>query len=80
MDEAPRLADYVATLERRYAEKVPGYEATIRKAVRQSASQHGREVFGVQAYERIQQENWPLRLFDGYMGATNKHADSRPRP
>jgi hypothetical protein len=32
-------------------------EATIRKAVRRSANHHGREVFGAQAYERIQQVN-----------------------
>ena len=54
---AMRLADYVGTLERRYVKKFPEYEATIRKAVRRSAYHHGREVFGVQAYERIQQVN-----------------------
>ena len=52
-----RLADYVESLERRYVEKFPGYEATIRKAVRRSANRHGRGVFGAQAYERIQQVN-----------------------
>jgi hypothetical protein len=50
-----RLADYVATLEHRYDKKFPGYEATIREAARRSANHHGREVFGAQAYERIQQ-------------------------
>ena len=52
-----RLADYVATLERRYAQKFPGHEATIRKAVQRWTNHHGREVFGAQAYERIQQVN-----------------------
>jgi hypothetical protein len=33
-----RLADYVTTLERRYVELFPGFETTIRKAVRQSAN------------------------------------------
>jgi hypothetical protein len=54
---AMRLADYVSTLEHRYAEKFPGSEATILKAVRQSANRHGRELFGDQAYHRIQQVN-----------------------
>ena len=52
-----RLADYVATLERRYVTMFPGYEATIRKAVRRSANHHGRGVFGAKADERIQQVN-----------------------
>lgn len=52
-----RLADYVETLEHRYAKKFPGHEATIRNAVRQSADHHGREVFGAPVYERIQQVN-----------------------
>jgi len=52
-----RLADYVETLERRYAKKFPGHEATIRTAVQQSANYHGREVFGAQVYERIQLVN-----------------------
>jgi hypothetical protein len=52
-----RLADYVATLERRYVQKFPGHEATIRKAVQQSANHHGRELFGAQAHERIRQVN-----------------------
>lgn len=52
-----RLADYVETLSRRYVHKFPGYEATIRKAVRRWANHHGREVFGAKAYERIQQVN-----------------------
>ena len=59
-----RLADYVATLERRYAEKFPGYEATIRKAVRRSTNHHGRVIFGAKAYERIQlvhaQSSWKI--------------------
>jgi hypothetical protein len=52
-----RLADYVANLERRYAKMFPQHEATIRKAVRRSVDHHGREVFGAQADERIQQVN-----------------------
>lgn len=52
-----RLADYVSTLERRYVEMFPGHESTIRKAVRQSVNHHGREVFGAQAHERIQEVN-----------------------
>ena len=52
-----RLADYVATLERRYVEKFPGHEATVRQAVRRSTNHHGREWFGAGAYERIQREN-----------------------
>lgn len=52
-----RLADYVATLEHRYVNKFPGNEATIQEAGRRSANHHGREVFGAQAYERIQQVN-----------------------
>lgn len=61
-----RLADYVATLERRYVEKFPGCDAMIRTAIQRSTSQHGRQVFGAQAYERIQQVNtqssWKLLL------------------
>ena len=52
-----RLADYVRSLERRYVDKFPGHDATIRKAVRRWANHHGREVFGAKAYERIQQVN-----------------------
>jgi hypothetical protein len=52
-----RLADYIETLERRYVTKFPGYEATIRTAVRRSVNHHGREVFGSKAYERSQQVN-----------------------
>jgi hypothetical protein len=52
-----RLADYVATLERRYIKMFPGSEAAIREAIRRSAAHHGREIFGAQAYERIQQVN-----------------------
>jgi hypothetical protein len=51
------LADYVATLERRYVEKFPGHEATIQQATRLSANHHGREMFGAQAYEWIQRVN-----------------------
>jgi hypothetical protein len=60
-----RLADYVATLERKYVEKFPGHEATIRQAARLSSNRHGREVFGAAAYEQIQQVNaeWSLKLF-----------------
>jgi hypothetical protein len=54
---AMRMADYVATLERRYAEKFPGHEAAIEQATRRSANHHGREVFGASAYERIRQVN-----------------------
>lgn len=53
-----RLADYVAKLERRYAKMFPGHEATIREAVRRSVNHHGREVFGPQADQRLQQENF----------------------
>lgn len=52
-----RLADYVGTLEERYIKKFPGYEATIKKAVRRGANHHGSEVFGDRAYERIQEVN-----------------------
>ena len=60
-----RLADYVATLERKYVEKFPGHEATIRQAARLASNRHGCEVFGAAAYERIQQVNaeWSLKLF-----------------
>ncbi|TMQ09083.1 MAG: hypothetical protein E6J90_38775 [Deltaproteobacteria bacterium] len=54
---AMRMADYVASLERRYAKKFPGHEATIRQAVRVSVSHHGRAVFGSPVYEQIQQVN-----------------------
>jgi hypothetical protein len=47
-----RMANYVATLERRYVDKFPGHEASIRHAVRRSANHHGRAVFGSPAYER----------------------------
>lgn len=59
-----RLANYVATLERRYITMFPEYEATIRKAVRRSVSHHGREVFGAHAHKRIQDVNarWPLKI------------------
>ena len=52
-----RLADYVAALEHRYIKKFPGYEATIREAVRRAANHHGRKLCGTQAYDRIQQVN-----------------------
>jgi hypothetical protein len=52
-----RLADYVESLERRYLEKFPGHEASIRKAVRRGANCHGGAVFGDRAYERIQKVN-----------------------
>lgn len=50
---AMRLAGYVASLECKYAKIFPGHEATILQALRRSANRHGREVFGVPAYERI---------------------------
>lgn len=52
-----RMANYVATLERRYIDMFPEHEATIRSAVQRSAGSHGREVFGARVYERIQQVN-----------------------
>jgi hypothetical protein len=58
-----RLANYFVNLERRYVEKFPGHEATIREAMRRSANQHGREVFGVPTYERIQQVNARFSLY-----------------
>ncbi len=52
-----RLADYVATLERRYGQKFPGHQVTIQQAMRRSTNHHGREIFGPHAYERIRQVN-----------------------
>jgi hypothetical protein len=52
-----RMADYVATLERRYVTLFPGHEAAVRKAIRRSVNHHASELFGDKADDRIQMVN-----------------------